>query len=234
MLWLSLGVPITEPRRVVQTGRVLACLAGTSSVQVITQQQLIVVTFVAFSVSKWKHNWRTQRCIAPKNSKIQPVLPKAWGPSIRMARRKTWPEGVVEKRGRKGVVGKRTRFSYRVCESQCEGECRLRALHVSQLHRQPTPVRQYLPAVRWLVKIAVTSNITSSMQIARRKTWPECVAVRCGRKAWLKGVVLRRACRDQGRELTWLPVVSARSFGVQLHDNNPACIKATQGINSCA
>ena len=34
MLWLSLGVPITEPRRAVQTGRVLACLAGTSSIQV--------------------------------------------------------------------------------------------------------------------------------------------------------------------------------------------------------
>ena len=124
--------------------------------------------------------------------------------------------------------------SYRVCESQCEGECRLRALHVYRLHRQPTPVRQCPPAVRWLVKIAVTRNITSSMQMARRKTWPEGVAVRCGRKAWLKGVVLRRACRDRGRELSWLPVVSARSFGVQLHDNDPACIKATQGISSCA
>ena len=32
MLWLSLGVPITEPRRAVRTGRILACLAGTSSI----------------------------------------------------------------------------------------------------------------------------------------------------------------------------------------------------------
>ena len=52
MLWLSLGVPITEPRRAVRTGRVLACLAGTSSIQVITRQQLGVVTFVVFSVSR--------------------------------------------------------------------------------------------------------------------------------------------------------------------------------------
>ena len=37
MLWLSLGVPITEPRRAVRTGRVLPCLAGTSSIQVITR-----------------------------------------------------------------------------------------------------------------------------------------------------------------------------------------------------
>ena len=85
----------------------------------------------------------------------------------------------------------------------------------------------------WL-KVAVTRNITSSMQMARRKTWPEDVAKRCHRKAWLKGVVLGRACRNRGRELSWLPVVSARSFGVQLHDNDPACIKATQGISSCA
>ena len=52
MLWLSLGVPITEPRRAVRTGRVLACLAGTSPIQVITRQQLGVVTFVVFSVSR--------------------------------------------------------------------------------------------------------------------------------------------------------------------------------------
>ena len=52
MLWLSLEILITEPRRAVRTGKVLACLAGTSSIQVITQQQLGVVTFVAFSVSR--------------------------------------------------------------------------------------------------------------------------------------------------------------------------------------
>ena len=43
-------------------------------------------------------------------------------------------------------------LSYRLCESQCEGGCRLRALHVYRLHHQPTPVRQCPPAVRWLVK----------------------------------------------------------------------------------
>ena len=34
--------------------------------------------------------------------------------------------------------------SYSVCDSRCESECRLRALLVYRLHRQPTPVRQCL------------------------------------------------------------------------------------------
>ena len=56
----------------------------------------------------------------------------------------------------------------------------------------------------WL-EIAVTRNITSSMQMARRKTWPEGVAERCDRKAWLKGVVLKRACRNRGRRTQLAP-----------------------------
>ena len=52
MLWLSLEILITEPRRATRTGKILACLAGTSSIQVITQQQLGVVAFVVFSVSR--------------------------------------------------------------------------------------------------------------------------------------------------------------------------------------
>ena len=36
-----------------------------------------------------------------KKSVVQPVLPRSITSSIRMARRKTWPEGVAERRGRK-------------------------------------------------------------------------------------------------------------------------------------
>ena len=84
---------------------------------------------------------------------------------------------------------------YRVCESQCEGERHLRALLVHQLHRQPTPVRQYPPAVHWPVQMAVTRNISSSTERRSRKawlrsrgrtTWPEDVAERRGRKVWLR------------------------------------------------
>ena len=50
-LSLSLGVLITEARRPGRSGRVLACLAGTSSIQVIARQQLGVVTFIVFSLS---------------------------------------------------------------------------------------------------------------------------------------------------------------------------------------
>ena len=40
----------------------------TNSIQVIARQQLGVVTFIVFSVSsKCKHNWRTQRCTAPRS-----------------------------------------------------------------------------------------------------------------------------------------------------------------------
>ena len=45
----QLGVPITEARRAVRTGRVLACLAGTSSIQFIARQQFGVVRFIVFS-----------------------------------------------------------------------------------------------------------------------------------------------------------------------------------------
>ena len=41
-------------------------------------------------------------------------------------------------------------------------------------------------------------SITSSIRMARRKTWPEGVAGRRGRKAWLKSVARRRACRIAG------------------------------------
>ena len=43
--------------------------------------------------------------------------------------------------------------SSHVCDSQCKGERRLRALHVYRLHRQPTPVRQCPSAVHWLEKL---------------------------------------------------------------------------------
>ena len=81
--------------------------------------------------------------------------------------------------------------SYRVCESQCEGGCRLRALHVYRLHRQPTPVRQCPPAVRWLVKNCcdekhnvLDANGTSEDLAGRRgcKMWPEGVTERRGPK----------------------------------------------------
>ena len=45
------------------------------------------------------------------------------------------------------------RVQCRVCESQCEGERRLRTFHDSRLHRQPAPVRQYPPAVQWHHKL---------------------------------------------------------------------------------
>ena len=47
----QLGVSLTEARQAVRTRRILACLAGTSSIQVIARQQLGVVTFIVFSVS---------------------------------------------------------------------------------------------------------------------------------------------------------------------------------------
>ena len=103
-------------------------------------------------------------------------------------------------------------------------ECRLRALaclSITSSTNSSTTVSASGSLAGKKKNAVRTRDVTSSMQMARRKTWPEGVAVRCGRKAWLKSVVLRRACRDRGRELSWLPVVSARSFGVQLHDNDP-------------
>ena len=77
MLWLSLGVPITEPRRALRTGKVLACLAGTSSIQVITRQQLGVVTFVVFSVSCDESTIGGLSAAQRRESEVQPVLPEA-------------------------------------------------------------------------------------------------------------------------------------------------------------
>ena len=113
----QLGVPITETRRAVRTGRVLACLAGTSSIQVIARQQLGVVTFIVFSVSsKMKAQLEDSALHSAEKSVVQPVLPRSITSSIRMARRKTWPEGVAERRGRKAwlksVVGRRGRKAW--------------------------------------------------------------------------------------------------------------------------
>ena len=51
-----------------------------------------------------------------EKSVVQPVLPRSITSSIRMARRKTWPEGVAERRGRKawpkGVAGRRGRKAW--------------------------------------------------------------------------------------------------------------------------
>ena len=59
------------------------------------------------------------------------------------------------------------------------------------------------PTVFVCLKHCCDKSTTSSIRMARRKTWPEGVAERRGlgvagkrgRKAWLKGVVLRHACR---------------------------------------
>ena len=110
---------------------------------------------------------------------VQPVLPRSTTSSIRMARRKTWPEGVAGRRG--------------------------------------------------------------------RKAWSEDVVGRRGRKTWSESVVGRRACRNRRTFFKWQcvdgkncwsvgscgpgpqavetvdsPWIAARSFGVQLHDSDPA------------
>ena len=50
--------------------------------------------------SKLQRNWKTQPCVtAPRSQWYSQFCPKR--SSIRMARLKTWPEGVAERRGRK-------------------------------------------------------------------------------------------------------------------------------------
>ena len=76
-----------------------------------------------------------------------------------------------------------------------------------------------------LVKLLLR-DITSSIRMARRKTWPEgvverrgrkawlkSVAERRGRKAWLKGVVGRRACRIAGLSQMVLRSVASCASG---------------------
>ena len=74
----------------------------TNSFQVIVRQQLGVVTFIVFAVrSKCKAKLEDSALHGAEKSVVQPVLPRSITSSIRMARRKTWPEGVAERRGRK-------------------------------------------------------------------------------------------------------------------------------------
>ena len=73
-----------------------------------------------------------------------------------------------------------------------------------------------------MVQPVLPKCITSLIRMVRRKTWPERGRKR-GRKSWPKGVVLRRACRNRGREISCSLWFAARSFGVQLHDDDPAC-----------
>ena len=72
---------------------------------------------------------------------------------------------------------------FRVASAKREGE-QSRRPQASRLHRQPTPVQRL---VNLLLREA-----TSSIRMARRKMWPEGVAERRGRKAWLKDVAGRR------------------------------------------
>ena len=110
-----------------------------------------------------------------------------------MACRKTWPEGVAERRGRKtwseGVAERRGRKTWLKGVAEWRG-------------RKAWPERRGRKA--WLKGVAEWRG---------RKAWPE----RRGRKAWLKGVVGRRACRNPGREAVGSLWFAALSFGVRMN-----------------
>ena len=90
--------------------------------------------------------------------------------------------------------------------------------------------RSTTPRSQWCSQI-LPSNITSPIRMARRKTWPEGVAEKRGRKAaWLKGVVIRRACRNRGRRIR-CPVLW-RSEALVLKHSHANSEKARVCINA--
>ena len=82
----------------------------TNSFHVIARQQLAVVKFIVFSVSSYEGAIGGISAAQRRESVVQPALPTSITSSIRMARRKTWPEGVAERRGRKTCLPDRGLF----------------------------------------------------------------------------------------------------------------------------
>ena len=84
-----------------------------------------------------------------------------------------------------------------------------------------------------MVQPVLPRSITSSIRMARRKTWPEGVAERRGRKAWLKSVAGRR-----GRKAWPKGVVGRRALPesqeVYLEDETPPlCVDCTSTPGTC-